>query len=693
MFNEIIEKASWGRHKITLKTGKVARQSDGAVIVNLGDTVVLCTVNCKKKVDPNITFFPLTVHYREMSFAAGKIPGGFIKREGKPSDNEVLTARLIDRPIRPLFHENFRNETQIICTVLSHDYGCNPDIAAIIGTSAALAISGLPFLEIIAAARIGYVEENLILNPTSEELKMSSLNLVLAGTNESIMMVEAEAKELSEEKMLDALKFGHDSIKLIIDLITSFKQRASKEPIQFCDKTNVELLSIIEQQFGKEINSALNILTKKDRNSELQLLETKILTEYVKDNITNSTVLDLFEKIKSNKLRAKAVQNKERIDNRKFDEIRQISNEISVLPKTHGSALFTRGETQALVTVTLGTTSDEQIVDNLEGEKREGFLLHYVFPPYSVGETTSLRPPSRREIGHGRLAWRALKYVIPSKDVFPYTIRVVSEITESNGSSSMATVCGTSLSLMDAGVPIKAAVAGIAMGLIKEDDQFVILSDILGDEDALGDMDFKVAGTTEGITALQMDIKISGINLNIIHAALQQALKGRLHILTSMSEVIDQPKQNISKYAPIIKTIKIDKDKIRDLIGPGGKVIKGIIESSGTKIEVNDHGFVSIIGFGAHNIEKAATMITEIAGELLVGEILEAIIVKIIDSGLWAKFYGNREGFVHISEISNEGKISNIYDYVTQGQTIKAKIIGLDNRGKIKLSIKDYRQE
>ena len=684
MFNEVIKEIEWGGMKLALKTGKIARQADGAVMVCAGDTVILCNVVSSRQVKDGAMFFPLTVHYREMAFAAGKIPGGFMKREGKASDREVLVSRLIDRPIRPLFHPAFFNETQIICTVLSHDPRYCSDILSIIGASAALAISGLPFMETIAAAKVGYKDGEYILNPSMDELIESKLDLVVAGTKTSVMMVESEAHELSEEVMLGAVEFGHKSMQQIIDLIEELKSEAGKEPWPLPNLGIENLISEITQKAKNEIEDAYKIKDKQMRYAKLEMIFDDIKTAYLEEY--GDLKLDIaFEEVKSKVVRSKILDQKIRIDDRKLDQIRPIECETGILPRAHGSALFTRGETQGLVAATLGTTQDEQMFDSLDGEGRDRFLLHYIFPPYSVGEASPFRAPGRREVGHGKLAWRAINPMLPSKDEFPYTMRVVSEITESNGSSSMATVCGASMALMDAGVPIKMPVAGIAMGLIKENDNFVVLSDIMGDEDHLGDMDFKVAGTKEGITALQMDIKVTGINYEIMKIALRQAKDGRIHILSKMADAITTHNSALSEHAPQIVKIQIDKDKIRDIIGPGGKIIKDICEQSGAKIDISDDGLVQVSAVGKDKLEKAISRIKEITYEPQVGDILSGNVVKILDSGAFVNI-GGKDGYLHISEIS-EARIDKVESAISVGQTVKVKVIASE-KGKFKLSMK-----
>lgn len=689
MFNEIIKEMMWGNKKLSFKTGKIGRQADASVIASLGDTVVMANVVAAKEEKEGIDFFPLTVHYREMAYAAGKIPGGFFKREGKPTEKEVLISRLIDRPIRPLFKAGFYNETQIICTVLSHDNEANVDILAILASSAALAISGLPFEQILGAARVGFLEGDYILNPTEQEIAEGSLNLVLAGTSDSIMMVESEANELNEEQMLGALEFGHNAFVPVIELIKQFEADAGKEKLQINVADNSEDFTNINAKYRAAIEAAYAISSKQERRLKLLEIKEQVKLDFVDPEVPNSdkVVKTALKAVESEVVRNLLLKKKMRIDGRNPEQIRDILAEVSLLPRTHGSALFTRGETQAIAVATLGTAHDEQIIDGLGDESRDRFMLHYNFPPYSVGEATPLRPPGRREIGHGMLAKRALNAMLPGKDEFPYTIRVVSEITESNGSSSMATVCGASLAMMDAGVPLKAPVAGIAMGLVKDDDNFVVISDILGDEDHIGDMDFKVAGTKSGITALQMDIKIQGISLDIMKQALTQANQGRLHILGKMDQALSGHRTELSKHAPVVRSMQINKDKIRELIGPGGKVIKEICEVCDVKIDIEDDGKVNVASSNVESFDKAYTMIMSIVAEPVVGEIYDGSVVKIIDAGAFVNYFGNQDGFVHISEIA-DARIKDINEHLKMGQGVKVKMIGFDNRGKARLSIR-----
>lgn len=684
MFNETTKEIDWAGEKLILKTGKLARQSS-AVEVRMGDTTILCTSVSAKKAKEDASFFPLTIHYREMAYAAGKIPGGFMKKEGRASDREILVARLIDRPIRPLFHPAFFNETQVICTVLSYDPRYPSDILAMIGASAAIALSGAPYMSIAGAAKVGYIDGEYVLNPSSETLANSKLDLVVAGTDTSVMMVESEASELSEEEMLGAVEFGHKAMQPVIQMIEEFKKEAGKPS---WDLPNLGIKSLVEEitkSCEKDIVNAYKITEKQDRyaalDEMLKSLEEKYLEEYGSLKLETA-----FEEVQSNILRSAVLSEKVRIDGRTPTDIRPIECQTTYLPRVHGSSLFTRGETQAIVSTTLGTGQDEQMFETLDGDGSDRFMLHYIFPPYSVGETSPFRAPGRREIGHGKLAWRAINPALPTKEEFPYTMRVVSEITESNGSSSMATVCGASMALMDASVPMKAPVAGIAMGLIKEGDDFVVLSDIIATEDHLGDMDFKVAGTEDGVTALQMDIKVTGINYDIMKIALAQAKDGRKHILGKMAEAISKPSEELSEYAPQIETITVHKDKIREIIGPGGKVIKDICEKSGAKVDITDEGLVSVSAVGKEKIDIAMSMIKTITYEPEVGDILDGKVVKILDSGAFVRIPGGKDGYLHISEISHR-RIKAVADEISQDQEVQVKIIGFE-KGKLKLSMK-----
>lgn len=696
MFNEIIKTVEWGGKTLELSTGKIARQADGAVTVKMGNSVLLCTAVTAAKAKEGIGFFPLTINYREMAYAAGKIPGGFFKREGKASDREVLVSRLIDRPIRPLFHPAFVNETFVTCTVLSYDPETPVDILAIIGASAALSLSPAPYLEIVAASKVGLINGEFVLNPTLDLLKTSQLDLVVAGTNDSVMMVESEAHLLSEEQMLAAVKFGFDSFQPVVNIIKELAAEAKKLKLEMQDLYPAELKNEIKKLFAKEIEQTFAIKSKQERSTNLELIPEKVLKHFADDieskKYNNYQIESALKSVESDILRGNILQKNKRIDGRTTTDIRQITCEVGLLPCAHGSALFTRGETQSLVSSTFGTSLDEQIIDSLEGEYKERFMLNYIFPPYSVNEAMPMKAPGRREVGHGKLAWRAVNPVLPTKTQFPYSIRVVAETTESNGSSSMATVCGSSLALMYAGVPIKAPVAGIAMGLVKEDEKFAVLSDILGDEDYFGDMDFKVAGTSEGITALQMDIKIRGVNFEIMKIALEQARLGRLHILEQMNKVISKPNNEMSKNAPSTTTLKVDKDKIRDIIGPGGKVIKEICETSGAKIDISDDGTVSIYASDKDKLKVALDKVKAIAIEPEIGEVFNGTVIKILDSGAFVNYLGNKDGFVHISEIAEE-RIESVGSVLKQGDIVKVKLIGFDNKGKAKLTIKNAEKD
>ena len=641
MFDINRQEVIWGDRKLVLESGRVARQADGAVIATYGETSVLCAVTAARSVRPGQDFFPLTVNYQEKTYAAGKIPGGFFKREGRPSEKETLTSRLIDRPIRPLFPDGFRNDTQVICTVLSHDLENDPDIVAMIGASAALTISGIPFFGPIAGARVGYRDGDYILNPQPTELEESDLNLVVAGTGQAVLMVESEAKELAEA----------------------------------------------------EVRAAYEITVKQDRQTRIGEVKTRVAEAFAEDEAVEDTqIADLVKALEKKIVRGNILSGQARIDGRALDTVRPIVSDVEVLPRAHGSALFTRGETQALVVTTLGTGEDEQIIDALEGSYREHFLLHYNFPPYSVGETGRVGFTGRREVGHGKLAWRALAAVMPEKEAFPYTIRVVSEITESNGSSSMASVCGGSLSLMDAGVPIARPVSGIAMGLIKEGDDFAVLSDILGDEDHLGDMDFKVAGTTKGVTALQMDIKIAGITEEIMQQALDQAAAGRAHILDEMNRALTASREELSEHAPRIETFSIPKDKIREVIGTGGKVIREIVETTGAKIDIEDDGTIKVASADVSKIEAAMRWIEEIVAEPEIGRIYTGKVVRIMDFGAFVNFIGSRDGLVHISELAAH-RVEKVTDIVKEGDEVKVKVLDIDDRGKVRLSMRVVDQD
>ena len=692
MFSMHRKEITWGGRKLVLEAGRVARQADGAVLATYGETVVLCTVVGRKDVKPNIDFLPLTVNYVEKTYAAGKIPGGFFKREGRPSEKEVLTSRLIDRPIRPLFAKGYRHDTQIIATVLSHDLENSPDIVALIGASAALTLSGIPFLGPIAAARVGYVDGNYVLNTQQEGAGVSRLDLVVAGTLEGVLMVESEASELSEETMLGAVMFGFQAFQPVIQAIIDLAEVAAKEPWTLSEEApEVKHVADKLKSLSAELAEAYLETVKQERYKKIDAIKAKGKA-LVADNEAEAKVFgSVFKELESEIVRGNILAGKPRIDGRDTKTIRPIVAEVGILPRAHGSALFTRGETQALVVATLGTGQDEQIIDALEGEYREHFMLHYNFPPYSVGEAGRLGSPGRREIGHGKLAWRAVHPLMPAKDKFPYTMRVVSEITESNGSSSMATVCGTSLALMDAGVPLGRPVAGIAMGLIKEDSGFAVLSDILGDEDHLGDMDFKVAGTETGVTALQMDIKITSITEEIMKIALEQARSGRLHILGEMAKGLNTARDTVSDNAPRITTITVPKDKIREIIGPGGKVIREICEVTGAKIDIEDDGTVKVAAVDQNAAKAALDWIKNIVAEPEIGEVYTGKVVKTVDFGAFVNFLGARDGLVHISELAPQ-RVGKVTDVVNVGDTVKVKCLGIDDRGKVKLSMKSVDQ-
>jgi polyribonucleotide nucleotidyltransferase len=693
MFKIYRKELTWGGRKLTLETGRIARQADGAVLATYGDTIVLCTAVGAKAPKPGIDFFPLTVNYQEKTFAAGKIPGGFFKREGRPSEKEVLTSRLIDRPIRPLFHPAYRHETQVVCTVLSHDLENDPDIVAMVGASAALTLSGIPFMGPIGAARVGYIEGQYVLNPTQEQLKSTKLDLVLAGTSEGVLMVESEAQELSEDIMLGAVNFGFDGFQPVINAIIELAEQCAKEPWPLAEPKpeHAEVWAAL-QAHSADLAEAYREQAKQARTDKIAAVKAKAKEAIGTDDVRAELAGKLFKDLERDIVRGNILKTGTRIDGRDTKTVRPILAEVGILPRAHGSALFTRGETQALVVATLGTGQDEQIIDALEGEYRENFMLHYNFPPYSTGEAGRMGSPGRREIGHGKLAWRAIHPLLPTKEGFPYTMRVVSEITESNGSSSMATVCGTSLSLMDAGVPLIRPVAGIAMGLIKEKDGFAVLSDILGDEDHLGDMDFKVAGTDQGITALQMDIKITSITREIMKIALEQAHQGRLHILGEMAKALTGSREGVSQNAPRITVINIPKDKIREVIGSGGKVIREICEVTGAKIDIEDDGTIKVAAVDGKAAQAAIDWIKGIVAEPEVGVVYEGKVVKLMDFGAFVNFLGTRDGLVHISELSSQ-RVKQVSDVVNVGDTVKVKCIGMDDRGKVKLSMKSIDQQ
>ncbi|MDA0800050.1 MAG: polyribonucleotide nucleotidyltransferase [Proteobacteria bacterium] len=692
MFKLFRKELEWGGTKLVLETGKVARQADGAVMVSLGETKVLCTAVAAQSPKPGQDFFPLTVNYQEKAFAAGKIPGGFFKREGRPSENETLVCRLIDRPIRPLFPKSFKCETQVICTVLAHDMENNPDIAAMIGASAALTLSGVPFFGPIAAARIGWIDGAYVLNPTVDQMDESELDLVMAGTHEGVLMVESEAKELSEEIMLGAVNFGHQSVKPVIDAIIELAESCAKEPRALPEEpAEIADIKKVLKGFAKGFEAAYRIADKTDRQAALNEVRAEAKAA-IGDDYDVVLVGGLIKGMEADVVRGAILKTGVRIDGRDTKTVRQIVAEAGFLPRAHGSSLFTRGETQAMVVATLGTGQDEQIIDALVGESRSSFMLHYNFPPYSVGEAGRVGSPGRREIGHGKLAWRALRPLLPTKDEFPYTIRLVSEITESNGSSSMATVCGGSLAMMDAGVPLKRPVAGIAMGLIKEGNDFAVLSDILGDEDHLGDMDFKVAGSQNGVTSLQMDIKITSITPEIMQIALDQARDGRIHILGEMAKALTSARDDLADSAPKITTLKIPVDKIRDIIGPGGKIIREICEETGAKIDIEDDGTVKVAAVSGSSGEAAVARIRDIVAEPELGVIYNGTVVKTVDFGAFVNFLGAKDGLVHISELQN-GRTEKTTDICKEGDAVKVKVIGFDDRGKVKLSMKRVDQE
>ena len=698
MFNVTKKSIEWGEETLTLETGKVARQADGTVIATLGETSVMANVTFAKEAKPGQDFFPLTVHYQEKYYAAGKIPGGFFKREARPSEKETLTARLIDRPIRPLFVDGFKHEVLVMCTVLSHDLVNDPDVVAMIAASAALTLSGVPFMGPIAAARVGFVDGEYILNPEVEDMDQlrtkpdQRLDLVVAGTKDAVMMVESEAYELSEEEMLGAVEFAHAQIQPVIDLIIDLAEDCANEPFNFVPPSYDDLYAAIKSAGEDQMRAAFALTDKQERVAAVSAARDAIKATLNEEQLADANLGSAMKKLEASILRGDVVKTGKRIDGRGTADIRQIVSETGILPRTHGSALFTRGETQGLVVTTLGTGDDEQIIDALHGNHRSNFMLHYNFPPYSVGEVGRVGSPGRREIGHGKLAWRALQAVLPAATDFPYTIRVVSEITESNGSSSMASVCGGSLSMMDAGVPLKAPVAGVAMGLILEDDgSYAVLTDILGDEDHLGDMDFKVAGTENGITSLQMDIKVAGITPAIMKQALAQAKDGRMHILGEMSKALTEASE-FSVHAPRIETMHVPQDKIREVIGSGGKVIREIVEVSGAKVDINDEGQIKIASPNGDSIKKAYDMIWSIVAEPEVGQIYDGKVVKVVDFGAFVNFFGKRDGLVHVSQIENR-RLNHPSDVLKEGQEVKVKLLGFDDRGKVRLSMKVVDQE
>ena len=694
MFNIVREEFEWGGRKLTLETGKVARQADGAVIATYGETVVLATVVGAHAPREGVDFFPLTVNYMERFYAAGKIPGGYFKRERGLTERETLISRMIDRPIRPLFVEGFKNETLVVAQVLSHDLENDPDVVAMVAVSAALTISGLPFMGPIGAARVGYIDGEYRLNPPIDDMPNSKLDLVVAGTHDAVMMVESEAQELSEDIMLGAVMFGHREMQHAINAIIRLAEKAAKDPRPVPENTSAPMVAKIKAAAGSELATAFKIPVKHERRDAIAAVRKKHEADFVGEGegkLTSKDYGNMFHDVEADVMRNAVLDTKKRIDGRDLVTVRPIVAEVGILPRTHGSALFTRGETQAIVVTTLGTSEDEQFVDSLEGTAKQTFMLHYNFPPYSVGETGRMGAPSRRDLGHGKLAWRAIHPMLPKKEEFPYTLRVVSEITESNGSSSMATVCGTSLALMDAGVPLKKPTAGIAMGLILEGARYAVLSDILGDEDHLGDMDFKVAGTEDGITSLQMDIKIAGITEEIMRVALDQAKGGRIHILGEMNKAINHARSELGEHAPRIEQIKIPTDKIRDVIGTGGKVIREIVEKTGAKINVEDDGTVKIASADGESIMAALKWIRGLTAEPEVGEIYDGKIVKVMDFGAFVNFFGPKDGLVHISELAPQ-RVAKTSDVVSEGQAVKVKLLGFDDRGKVRLSMKQVDQ-
>ena len=696
MFNIVKKSVEWGGKTLEFETGRIARQADGAVLVTYGDTKVLCTATAAKEPKEGIDFFPLTCVYQEKAFAAGKIPGGYFKREGRPTEHETLTSRLIDRPIRPLFTSGFANETQVIATVLQHDKVNSPDIISLIGCAAALAISGLPFDGPLAAARVGYIDGKYILNP-EVGTEGSELDIIIAGTKTSVMMVESEAHELSEEVMLGAVEYAHKNIQAVIKLIEELAAEAGKARWNVKKDDNSALYAQVKNLAEKDLRDAYNITSKQERVNKIKASKeaavVALLDTHGEENLNATVVGGLFKKLEKEIFRGDLVKHGKRIDGRTPDTVRAIVAEVGTLPMTHGSSLFTRGETQALAVATLGTGEDEQRIDSLEGDVKQHFMLHYNFPPYSVGEVGRLGSPGRREIGHGKLAWRAIHPLLPTKEEFPYTLRVVSEVTESNGSSSMATVCATSLALMDAGVPLKNPCAGIAMGLVLEGSDFVVLSDIMGDEDHLGDMDFKVAGTERGITSLQMDIKVQGITTEIMKQALKQAHAGRLHILGKMAEALTGAREEVNDNAPKITSMKIPVDKIREVIGSGGKVIREIVEVSGAKIDIEDDGTIRVAAISAESAQKAIGMINDIVAVAEIGKIYEDCkVIKIVDFGAFVQFMGSQQGLVHVSEIQ-QGRVENVNDVLNEGDMVKVKVLDIDRQGKVKLSMKTVNQD
>ena len=697
MFDMHRVELDWGGRKLTLETGRIARQADGAVLATYGETTVIATVVAAKQPKEGIDFLPLTVNYQEKFFAAGRIPGGYFKREGRPTEKETLTSRLIDRPVRPLFAEGWRCDTQVIVTTLSHDLENDPDIVAMVAASAALTLSGAPFMGPVGAARVGFINNEYVLNPQLDEMVESQLDLVVAGTNDAVLMVESEAKELSEDIMLGAVMFGHRHFQPVIEAIIRLAEKAAKEPRELTLPDNAKLEQEILGLVEKELRAAYSIASKQDRHKAVDAAKEKVLEHFFPGGTENPEydplrVAAVFKELEAKIVRWNILDTGRRIDGRDNKTVRPIVAEVGVLPRTHGSALFTRGETQALVVATLGTAEDEQFVDALQGTYKETFLLHYNFPPFSVGETGRMGSPGRREIGHGKLAWRAIHPMLPTPAEFPYTIRVVSEITESNGSSSMATVCGSSLALMDAGVPLKRPTAGIAMGLILEDQRYAVLSDILGDEDHLGDMDFKVAGTEQGVTSLQMDIKIAGITEEIMKVALAQAKDGRLHILGEMGKALTAARAELGEHAPRIEVLHIPVDKIREVIGSGGKVIREIVEKTGAKVDIQDDGTVKVASAKAESIKAAINWIKSIATDPEVGHIYDGTVVKVMDFGAFVNFYGSKDGLVHISQLAPR-RVQKVTDVVKEGDKVKVKLLGFDERGKVRLSMKVVDQQ
>jgi polyribonucleotide nucleotidyltransferase len=692
MFDIKRKSVEWGGRKLTLETGRIARQADGAVLATYGETMVLATAVFAKSAKPGQDFFPLTVNYQEKFYAAGKIPGSFPRREGAPSQKETLTSRLIDRPIRPLFVKGFKNEVQVVTTVLAHDLENDPDIVALVAASAALVLSGAPFMGPIGGARVGMIDGAYVLNPTLDQMKQTKMDLVVASTSDAVMMVESEIQELGEDDVLGGVMFAHAAIQPVIQAIIELAEHAAKEPFEFAEDDTDEVKAQIKTLIGEDLAAAYKIVAKGQRQDAVHAAKSKALAQFAKSEAnpsgTDAAKLGaVFKELEADVVRRNILDTGIRIDGRTVDTVRQIVSEVGVLTRAHGSALFTRGETQALVVATLGTGDDEQMIDALEGKYYEKFMLHYNFPPFSVGETGRMGAPGRRDVGHGKLAWRAIRPMLPSVEEFPYTLRLVSEITESNGSSSMASVCGSSLALMDAGVPLKKPVGGIAMGLILESDGFAVLSDILGDEDHLGDMDFKVAGTADGITSLQMDIKIAGITEEIMKKALSQAKAGRLHILGEMAKAIDGARTDVGEYAPKIETITIPTDKIREVIGTGGKVIREIVAQTGAKVDINDEGMVKVSASDGAKIKAAIDWIRSITSEPEVGQIYDGKVVKVVDFGAFVNFFGAKDGLVHVSQIASD-RVNKVSDVLSEGQAVKVKLLGFDDRGKIRLSMK-----